>query len=148
MSSVLKLTSATLLAASFALIGISSSAAEDDPVRALVVRLQGFDGSFQPELALNIADDGSVRLRNMRAETWIDADLKIKPRRWTQIRLLANRRTETYTVSIHTPGEAEQHGSTAAPLTPQPNLRSIVILPQPPQKSAVLIDEIALKEVQ
>lgn len=117
-------------------------------VSALVVRLQGFDGSFQPELALNIADSGSVRLRDMRADTWIDTDLEIKPRRWTQIRLLANRRTETYTVSIHTPGEAEQHGSTAAPLTPQPNLRSIVIFPQPPQNSEILIDEIALTEVQ
>jgi hypothetical protein len=117
-------------------------------VSALLVRLQGFDGSFQPELALNIADDGSVRLRDMRAETWMDNDLKITPRRWTQIRLLANRRTETYTVSIHTPGEPEQHGSTAAPLTPQPDLRSIVIFPQPPQNSAVLLDRIALAEVQ
>ncbi len=117
-------------------------------VSALVVRLQGFNGAFQPELALNIADSGSVRLRDMKAETWIDTDLEIKPRQWTQIRLLANRRTETYTVSILTPGEAEQHGSTAAPLTPQPNLRSIVIFPQPPENSAVLIDEIALAEVK
>ena len=74
--------------------------------------------------------------------------MKIKPRRWTQIRLLANRRTETYTVCIHTPGEAEQHDSTAVPLRPQPNLRAIVIFPQPPQNSTVLLDEIALTEVQ
>ncbi len=113
---------------------------------SLIARLLGYKGSFQPELALNITENGTIRLHDMRAKKWIVTNQKIKERNWTHIKLLANRRAQTYSVTIKPAGQDERSASAPVFLAPQTNLRSIVIYPQPPTGSTVLIDEIELTE--
>jgi len=114
---------------------------------AAVVQLRGFNGAFHPELALNIAETGQLRLRDMTTDRWVDSGLHLPPQRWIEIRLLANRRSNRYSASIVLDGK-ESKSSKRVPLHPQKNLRSITFYPQPPADSAVLIDDISLMEVR
>ena len=114
---------------------------------ATVVQLRGIRGVFQSEFSVNLATDGRLLLRDMKADQWESTGLVVPPRKWASIRLLANRRSQSYSATVEVDGHNAQT-SRSFPLTPQPNLRSIVIYPQPPADSVVLIDDISLMEVR
>ena len=116
---------------------------------ALIVQLRGLAGqSFQNELALNITESGAVRFMDFESEKWIDSDLDIPSHVWTQVTILANRRTRSFEIAIQSDGENRRHSTVPGLLTIQPNLRNIVFIPQPPDNSATRVDDIALTEVR
>ena len=114
---------------------------------ALVAQLRGYNGGFQEELALNISETGALRMRDMIADKWVDSGLRIAPMTWTRIVILANRGAGNYSAVV-TPDRGERQTSGPVPLKLQKNLRSIVLTPQPPEDSVVLIDDLELTEVR
>ncbi len=114
---------------------------------ATVIQLRGYNGAFQEELAVSINEHGNVRLRDMSTDRWADIGLSVPANQWTELRLLANRRAQTYSATMTIAG-GEIRGSQSVSLTPRNNLRSITIHPQPPSNSEVLIDDISLMEVR
>jgi len=114
-----------------------------DDRAALVIQLRGHRGAFQPEVSVNINDRGELRLRDARADRWVGTGLRVEARRWTRLRLLVNRRARTCTAQVDSGPE-----SPPTPIRPQSNLRSVVLFPQPPEGSEVLVDDIALTEIR
>lgn len=114
---------------------------------AAVIQLRGFAGTFKPELAVSIAETGELRLRDMTTDKWVASGLHLAAEKWSEIRVLANRRRGRYSASVIL-DERESAASKSVPLHRRRNLRSITFHPQPPVNSAVLIDDISLMEVR
>ena len=119
-----------------------------DKQSTIVVQVRGPKNGGKQALALHVAEDGILRMRDEIAEKWISSGLTIKPRKWTNITITANRRTKTYTVAIKAKGKPEQRSKSNAPLNVQSKVRLITLFPQPPEGSVTLVDDIALTEVK
>ena len=114
---------------------------------AVVVQMRGFRGRYDNEYSIGVTEAGLLRLRNMKTDRWEATDIRIPPQQWTSIRVLANRRSQTYNATVKV-GDEESKTSKSVPLKLRSNLRLIILYPQPPADSAVLIDDISLMEVR
>ena len=110
---------------------------------SLVILLQGHSGGFQPEVSVNINAAGVLQLRNMETDTWMTSDTVIPTRSWTNLKLLVNRRAKSCAAFVDS-----DTASITAPINRQRNLRSVVLFPQPPAGSEMLIDDVKLTEIR
>ena len=116
---------------------------------AIVVQLRGLDGrALQNQLALNIAESGALRFMDLETEKWKESGLSISLQTWTKIVILGNRRARRFSLAIQSEGGDEIGSEIAGELDIRSNLRNLVFIPQLPDDSVVLIDEIELMEVR
>ena len=117
---------------------------------ALVVQLRGLVGqTFQNELALNVGESGALRFMDSESETWIESGLIVQPKVWTKVRLIANRRARKFSIAVQVKDdESEILAESPGALNVRSKLRNIVLIPQPPEDSEVLVDEIELTEIR
>ena len=116
--------------------------------RGLSSSCGGYDGAFHNELALNLADTGMLRFFDPESEKWSETGLRIEPKQWMEVSLLANRRSGEFRLSVKKDDKNEEISSVVARLQVQMNLRNVVFIPQPPEANTVLIDDISLTEVR
>lgn len=116
---------------------------------AVVLQLRGHDGAtFQNELSLSVTETGVLRFWDFETEKWIDSQLTIDPQTWTKVVILSNRRASGFSIKLQPSGADEATSQITGDLAVQSNLRNLILFPQPPEKSVVLIDEIELMEVR
>ena len=119
-----------------------------DKRSTIAVQLRGPNGGGKQELALQITEDGSLRMRDENGAKWIPSTLIIEPRKWTKITVTASRRTKRYSVATKEQDKPEQTAQIDAPLNTQAKVRIITLFPQPPKGSTTLVDDVALMEIR
>ncbi len=115
-----------------------------DEGAGLLLALKGRTPSVASEAELTVAEDGSVLLRAMPSEEWLDSGLRVEAGTWTRLRLIGRRASGDCYVTVTPEGGEERESDVHAPLDVRTDLYVIALTAS--GTGALHVDDVALVE--